>query len=58
MITYLGISFGQDAYQKILQKINKAKNGTVYDFSVNYCSVEKEGILNIDEYFMLKNNLK
>ena len=33
-------------------------NGTVYDFPVNYSSVEKENILNIYEYLLIKNNIK
>ena len=36
---------------------NISLNGTVYDFSVNHNSVEKEEILNIDEYLMVKNNI-
>ena len=33
-------------------------NGTVYDFLVDHSSVEKEDILNIHEYLMVKNNIK
>ena len=33
-------------------------NGTVYDFSVDHSSIEKEDILNIHEYLMVKNNIK
>ena len=33
-------------------------DGTVYDFSVNHSSIEKDGILNIYEYLMVKNNAK
>ena len=36
---------------------NISLNGTVYDFSVNRNSVEKEEILNVDEYLMVKNNI-
>ena len=52
--------FVQEAYQKILQKINSeiSVNGTVYDFPVDCSSIEKEDILNIPEYFMLKDNIK
>ena len=30
----------------------------MHDFSVDHCSVKKEGILNIDQYLMIKNNIK
>ena len=33
-------------------------NGTVHDFSLDHSSVEKEDILNIHEYLMVKNNEK
>ena len=33
-------------------------NGPVYDFSVDYSSIKKEGILNIHQYLMIKNNTK
>ena len=33
-------------------------NGSVFDFSVNYNSIEKSDILNIHKYLMIKNNLK
>ena len=33
-------------------------NGTVYDFSVARSSIKKLNILNIHEYFMVKNNIK
>ena len=33
-------------------------NGTVYDLSVEHCSIEKEDMLNIPEYLMIKNNIK
>ena len=32
-------------------------NGTVYNFSVNLSSVEKEDIFNIYEYLKVKNNI-
>ena len=32
-------------------------NGTVYDFSVEHNSIEKEDILNIHQYLMIKNNI-
>ena len=33
-------------------------NCVVYDFLVDHISVEKEDILNIHEYLMVKNNIK
>ena len=33
-------------------------NGNVYDFSVDYNSIDKSDILNIHEYLMAKNNIK
>ena len=33
-------------------------NGNMYDFSVNYNSIDKSGILNIHKYLMNKNNIK
>ena len=33
-------------------------NGSVYDFSVDYKSIGKSGILNIHEYLITKNNTK
>ena len=33
-------------------------NGNVYDFSVDYNSIDKSDILNIHEYLMTKNNMK
>ena len=33
-------------------------NGNVYDFSVNYSSIDKSDILNIHKYLMTKNNIK
>ena len=33
-------------------------NGTVYDFSFDHSSIKKEGILNIHQYLMIKNNIK
>ena len=33
-------------------------NGTVYDFSVDDSSIEKEDMLNIHEYLMVQNNIK
>ena len=32
-------------------------NGNVYDFSVDYNSIDKSDILNIRKYFMTKNNI-
>ena len=34
------------------------KNGYVYDFSVDYNSIDKSDILNIHKYLMKKNNIK
>ena len=33
-------------------------NGNVYDFSVDYNSIDKSGILNIHKYLMTNNNKK
>ena len=33
-------------------------NGNVYDFSVDYNSIDKSDILNIHKYLMTKNNVK
>ena len=33
-------------------------NGSVYDFSVDYSSIDKSDILNIHKYLMTKNNMK
>ena len=33
-------------------------NGNVYDFSVDYSSIDKSDILNIHKYLMTKNNIK
>ena len=33
-------------------------NGNVYDFSVDYNSMDKSGILNIQKYLMTKNYIK
>ena len=33
-------------------------NGNVYDFSVDYNSIDKSYILNIHKYLMTKNNIK
>ena len=33
-------------------------NGNVYDFSIDYNSIDKSNILNIHKYLMTKNNIK
>ena len=33
-------------------------NGKISDFSVDYSSVDKSDIFNIQKYFMTKNNIK
>ena len=33
-------------------------NGTLYDFPFDHSSIEKGGKLNIDEYLMIRNNIK
>ena len=33
-------------------------NGNVYDFSVDYNSIDKSDILNIHQYLMTKSNIK
>ena len=32
--------------------------GSMYDFSVDYCSIDKSDILNIQKYLMTKNKIK
>ena len=32
--------------------------GYVYDFSVNYCSIDVDNVLDIHQYLMVKNNIK
>ena len=32
-------------------------NGNVYDFSVDYNSIDKSDILNIHKYLMIKNDI-
>lgn len=39
------------------QQSEDSLNGTVYNFSVDHSSVEKEDILNIYQYLMIKNNI-
>ena len=48
----VSIDFKKDEQSKI------SLNGTVYDFSVGHSSMKKEGILNIHQYFKIKNNIK
>ena len=33
-------------------------NGNVYHFSVDHSSIKKEGILNIHQYLIIRNNIK
>ena len=55
-----------EVYQKCIKCISFTKNeqfeipvnGTMYDFLVDHSSVEKEDILNIHEYLIVKNNIK
>ena len=35
-----------------------SSNGNVYDFSVDYNSIDKSNILNIHKYLMVKNNIE
>ena len=49
-----GISNGFSAHES--RKISL--NGNVYDFSVDYSSINKSDILNIHKYLMTKNNIK
>ena len=35
-----------------------SSKGNVYDFSVNYDTIAKSGILNIHKYLMIKNNIE
>ena len=37
---------------------SKSLNGNVYNFSVDYNSIDKSDILNIHKYLMTKNNIK
>ena len=46
---------------KLLNAIESRKvslNANVYDFSVDYNSIDKSDILNIHKYLMTKNNIK
>ena len=40
------------------ESIKVTLNGSVYDFSVDYNSIDKSDILNIHKYLMTKNNIK
>ena len=40
------------------QPREESLNGNVYDFSVDYNSIDKSYILNIHKYLMTKNNIK
>ena len=33
-------------------------NGTAYDFSVDPSSIKKKDIFNVDQYLVIKNNIK
>ena len=44
--------FTKDEQSEILMK------GTVYDFSVDHSLIKKECILNINQYLMIKNDIK
>ena len=46
----------EDLNLSVLNQISL--NGTVFDFSVDPSSIEKEDILNIHQYLMIKNNIK
>ena len=50
-ITQVNVIFVYNAYQKIGQKMNKTifKNETIYFFSVDHDSIEKEDIPNIQQ---------
>ena len=66
IITNNGISFVVEVYQNCIKCISFTKNeqveipvnGTMYDFLGDHSSVEKEDILNIHEYLIVKNNIK
>ena len=42
----------------VLLSLGKYLSGNVYNFSVNYHSIDKSDILNIHKYLMTKNNIK
>ena len=37
---------------------NEVSNGNVYDFSIDYNSIDKSDILNTHKYLITKNNIK
>ena len=42
----------------VLLSLKKSLNGNVYDFSVDYNSIDNSGILNIYKYLINKNNIR
>ena len=40
------------------QQTKISLNGTVHDFSADHSSIKNDGILNIDQYLTIKNNIK
>ena len=54
-------NFGLGSTSKNFTKDDQSENslsGTVHDFSVHHSSSTKEDILNIDQYLMVKNEIK
>ena len=49
------LSFVSEVY---LMDLVLSLNRNVYDFSVDYISIDKSDILNIHKYLMTKNNIK
>ena len=48
----------QFSLESISNRISLSLNGDVYDFSVDYNSIDKSDILNIRKYLRAKNNIK
>ena len=54
----LQLIFFLEVYLIDLEPRGKSLNGNVYDFSVDYNSIDKSEILNIYKYLMNKKNIK
>ena len=61
MLTFQ-LHFVLEAYLKDISSATKLRevslNENVYNFSVDYNSIDKSDILNIQKYLMVKNNIK
>ena len=61
MLTFQ-LHFALEAYLIDISRAGKSRevslNENVYNFSVDYNSIDKSDILNIQKYLMVKNNIK